>query len=135
MRNLAYMLFYAMGIQIYDQVSILSSCSKVKLHCAVFLGFALKELKIALNIVKVSMHSYLPNAHLNLWLNFNSKKVFKSETPLSGFTKVGVKGRENSLECHESWSACFSIKWASKSMIKFQFREIHAKWNSVVHFH
>ena len=36
----------------------------------------------------------------------------------------GVKGGVNSLEHHESWSAHLSIKWASKSMIKFQFREI-----------
>ena len=50
--------------------------------------------KIALNIVKVSMHSYLPNAHLNLCLNFNSKKLVKSETSLCGFTKVGIKGGE-----------------------------------------
>ena len=75
--------------------------------------------KVALNIMEVGMHSYLPYAHLNLRLNFNSKKLVKSETPLCGFAKVGVKAGENSLECRESWSACFSIKWASKSMIKF----------------
>ena len=40
---------------------------------------------------------------------------------------VGVKGGENSSECRESWSACFSIKGASKSMIKFQFHEIGQK--------
>ena len=88
-------LVYQMGIQTYDQISILRnyskvklrhavslglglkgvkiaqvsimrSWSKVKLHCAALLGFGLKEQKIALNIVKVCVHYYLPNAHLNL---------------------------------------------------------------------
>ena len=61
-------------------------------------------------------------------------KLVKSETPLCGFTKVGVKVGENSSECRESWSARFSIKWASKSMIRFKFREIGQKCNSDVHF-
>ena len=60
------MLVYLMDIQIYDQVSILRSWSKAKLHHAVLLGFGLKETKITLNIMKVGVHSYLPNAHLNL---------------------------------------------------------------------
>ena len=34
-------------------------------------------------------------------------KLVKSETPLCGFAKVGVKGGENSSECRESWSARF----------------------------
>ena len=55
-----------MGIQIYDQVSILRSWLKLKLHRAVFLGFGLKESKITLNIMKFGVHSYLPNVHLNL---------------------------------------------------------------------
>ena len=140
-------LVYPMGIQIYDQVSILRSWSKVKLHRAVLIGFGLKEPKIALNIVKVGVHYYLPNAHLNLRSNFNFNKLVKSETPSCSFTKVGVKGRETSSEHPESWSAYFSsifarvgikggpnsseqykilnarlpIKWASKCMIKFQF--------------
>ena len=36
------MIVYPMGIQIYDQVSILRSMSKVKLHRTVLLGFGLK---------------------------------------------------------------------------------------------
>ena len=56
------MIVYPMGIQIYDQVSILRSTSKVKLHRTVLLGFGLKELRITLNIVKVGVHSYHPNA-------------------------------------------------------------------------
>ena len=48
-------------------------------------------IKIALNIVKVGMHSYLPNAQINLRSNFNSEKLVKSETLLCGFAKVGLK--------------------------------------------
>ena len=122
-----------MGIQIYDQISTIRNCSKVKLHHAfylglglkvvkidwkivkvgvhaclsnghrvVLLGFGLKMPKIALSIVKVGMHSHLPNAHLNQSLNFNSKKLVKSETPLCTFL-------------------CVAIKWASKSTFKFVF--------------
>ena len=39
---------------------------KLILHHAVLLGFGLKMEKIALNIVIVGMHSYFPNADLNL---------------------------------------------------------------------
>ena len=48
--------------------------------------------KIALNIVKVGMHSYFPNADLHLCLNFNFEKLVKRETSLCGFSKVGLKG-------------------------------------------
>ena len=57
---------YPTCIQIYDQSSILRSWSNVKLCHASLLGFGLKEVKIALNIVKLSVHSYIPNGHLNL---------------------------------------------------------------------
>ena len=45
-----------------------------------FLGFGLKEVKIALNMGKVCVHACLPNGNLNLWLNFNFEKLVKSET-------------------------------------------------------
>ena len=61
-------------------------------------------------------------------------KLVKTETLLCGFTKVGVKGGENSSNCHKRWSACFSVKRAFKSMIKFQFQEIGQKRNSIVHY-
>ena len=128
------MLFYLIGIQIYHQVAILRSWSKAKLHRAVLLGFGLKESKITLNIMKVGVHSYLPNAHLNIWSNFNFNKFVKSETSSCGFANIGVIGGENRSKCRESWSARLSIKWASKSMIKFQFWEIRQKWNFVIHF-
>ena len=47
--------------------------------------------------------------------------MVKSETSSCGFAKIGVKGGENSSKHHESWSAWLAIKWASKSMIEFQF--------------
>ena len=95
--------------------------SKLRLHHAVLLGFGLKMAKIALNNVKVGMHSYFPNADLNLSSNFNFEKLVKRETSLCGFAKVGVKGRENILECLKRLHACLSIKLASKFMIKFKF--------------
>ena len=48
--------------------------------------------KIALNIVKVGMHCYFPNADLNLGLNFNFVKLVKRETSLCGFLKLGLNG-------------------------------------------
>ena len=100
-----------MQIQRYDQVSILRILSKLRLHRAVLLGFGLKMHKIALNIMKVFMHSYFPNADLNLLLNFNFEKIVKRETSLCGFAKVGLKGGENILECLKSLHACLLIKF------------------------
>ena len=74
-----------------------------------------------LNIMKLSMHSYLPNAPINLQLNFNFEKLVKRETPLCGFAKVGLKGGENILECLKSLHARLLVKLASKFMIKFKF--------------
>ena len=71
----------------------------MKLHRAVLLVFGLKESKITMNIMKVGVHSYLPNAHLILCSNSNSKKLVKSETTSCIFAKVGVKGGENNSEC------------------------------------
>ena len=70
--------------------------------------------------MKVGVNSYIQNAHLNQWSNFNSKNLVKSETPSCGFAKVWVKEDENRSKRREILSACLSIKWASKSMIKFQ---------------
>ena len=50
--------------------------------------------KISLNIVKVGVHWYLPNAKINLQSNFNFEKLVKSETLLYGFAEVGIKGCE-----------------------------------------
>ena len=90
--------------------------------------------KIALNILKVGMLSYFPNADLNLWLNFNFEKLLKRETSLCGLAKVGLNGGENILECLKSLHARLLIKLASKFMIKFKFWETTRKGNSVVRF-
>ena len=71
--------------------------------------------------MKVSMHSYLPNALINRRLNFNFEKLVKRETSLCGFAKVGLKACENILECHKSLHAGLLIKLAFKFMIKFKF--------------
>ena len=76
---------------------------------------------MASNIMKVSMHSYLPNVTINLRLNFNFEKLVKRETTFCGFAKVGLKGGENILECLKSLHARLFIKWASKFMVKFKF--------------
>ena len=67
------------------------------------------------------MDFYLPNASINLRLNFNFEKIVKRETSLYGFPKVGLKGGENILECIKSLHARLLIKLASKFMIKFKF--------------
>ena len=84
-----------MGIQIYYQVSILRSWSKVKLHRALLLVFGLKEPKISLNIMKVGVHSYITNAQINLRLNFRSEKLVKIENLLCSFAKVRFTGGDN----------------------------------------
>ena len=90
----------------------------------IFARVALEGVQIAHTIEKVGLHVLISNGHPNLWSNLNSKNLVKSETPSCGFAKVGFKGGENSSERWESYSARLSIKWGSKSMIKFQFREI-----------
>ena len=50
--------------------------------------------KTTSNIVKIGVHFYLPNANINLWSNFNSEKLVKSETLLYGLDEVGIKGGE-----------------------------------------
>ena len=74
-----------------------------------------------MNIMKVSMDSYLPNSLINLRLNFNLKKLVKRETLLCSFVKVGLKAGENISQRHEISCASLSIKWTCKSMSKFQF--------------
>ena len=66
LQKMACILVYQVCIQTYDQASILRIWSKLRLHRAVLLVFRLKMPKIALNIVKVGMHSYFSNAHLNI---------------------------------------------------------------------
>ena len=62
-QNFACMLVFQMGIRIYDQISIIRNCPKVKLHHAFLLGLGLKVVKIAWDIVKVGVHACLSNGH------------------------------------------------------------------------
>ena len=64
--NLACMLVYQMGIQIYDQILIARKLSKVKLRRAFSLEFSLKRVQIARNIAKFGVHDCLSNGHPNL---------------------------------------------------------------------
>ena len=65
-QNFVSTLIYQMGIEIYDQISIIRNYSKVKLRHAFLLGLGLKVVKIAWNIAKVGMHACLSNGHPNL---------------------------------------------------------------------
>ena len=49
--------------------------------------------KISMSILKVGVHSCLPNADKSK-SNFNSGKLVKNETPLCDFGKVGIKRGE-----------------------------------------
>ena len=66
--------------------------SRVKLRPAVSLRHGLHGVKIVQNIKKVGVHSYLSNAHLNLWSNFNFEKLVRSEILSFIFTRVGLEG-------------------------------------------
>ena len=83
----------------------------------------------------------------NLWSNFNSGNLVKSETLSCGFAKVWLKGGKNSSEHHQIWHALLSctfarvalkgseiarnvakvsvyaylLKWVPKSTFKFHF--------------
>ena len=120
------MLVYQMGIQIYDQISILGIWWKEKLHHVVSLRFVLKEEKRALNITKFGMHN-LPNGHLNLWSYFNSKKLVKRETLSCAFAKVALKGSSIARNVVKvSLYACL-LKWVHKSTFKFHFLKSQQK--------
>ena len=77
----------------------------MKLCRAVFLGLGLKGVKIARNVVKVGGHACLANWNPNILSNFNYDKLVKSETLPCIFSRVWLKGGENSSEHLESWCA------------------------------
>ena len=72
--------------------------------------------EIAPNTMKVSMHSYLPNAPINLRLNFNFEKLLKRETPRNFNSKKLVQS-----ETPSCMFLCVPLKWVSKSTFKFDF--------------
>ena len=64
----------------------------MKLRHAVSLRLGLQGVKIAQNVVKVGVHSYLSNWYPNLWSNLNSEKLVRIETPSLIFTRFGLEG-------------------------------------------
>jgi len=96
----------------------------------IFARVGLKGVQIARNIAKVGVHIFISNGHPNLWSKFNSKNLVKSETPsfdfakvwlqgvhaylpngdIDAFTRVALKGNENSLERYEIWCVHFFIE-------------------------
>ena len=83
-----------MGIQIYDQISIVRKLSKVKLRRAFSLEFGLKRVQLAQIIEKIGVHACISSGHPNLSSNFNSEKLVRSETPSCIFARVGLEGVE-----------------------------------------
>ena len=65
-RHFSCTLGYQMGIQIYDQISIIRNFSKVKLCHAFSLRLGLKVVKIAWNVAQVGVHACLSNGHPNI---------------------------------------------------------------------
>ena len=70
------MLHYQMGIQIYDQISILRNCSKLKLCRVVLVGLCLKAVKIDKNVVKFGVHAclFIQGASKSM-INFQFREV------------------------------------------------------------
>jgi hypothetical protein len=96
----------------------------LKLDRAFSLDLGFKGVKIARNVTKVGVHICLPTGHPNLCTIFNSKKLVKFETRPCVFARLGLKGGENSSERHESWCGRLSTNGTSKTILKFQFREV-----------
>jgi hypothetical protein len=115
---------YKLDIQIYSQFSFPRSWSKMKRDRAFSLELGLNGKKIARNVTKVGVDACLPMGHPNLFSNLNSKKLVKVENLPCVFARLGLKGRENSLECHESWCGRLSTNGTSKSILKFKFQEV-----------
>jgi hypothetical protein len=96
----------------------------LKLDRAFSLDLGLKGEKIARNVTKVGVDACLPMGHPKLFSNFNSERLDKVETRSCVFARLGLKGGENSSERHESWCGRLSTNGTSKTILKFQFREV-----------
>jgi hypothetical protein len=115
---------YQRDIQIYAQFLIPRSWSNSKLDRAFSLDLGLKGEKTARNVMKVGVDACLPMGHQKLFSNFNSEKLVKVETRSCVFARLGLKGGENSSKRHESLCGCLSTNGTSKTILKFQFREV-----------
>ena len=85
-------------IQIYHPISIPKNLSEVKVHHAVSLRFGLKEWKIALNITKFFMHSYLIRNLAKICVH-----TYLTNGHIDVFAMFALKGSEKSSERYESW--------------------------------
>jgi hypothetical protein len=97
---------------------------KVENRPCVFARLRLKGEKIARNITNVGVRICLPTGHPNLCSIFNSEKLVQFETRPCVFARLGLKGVENSSERRESWCGRLSTNGTSKTILKFQFREV-----------
>ena len=97
-----------MGIQIYDQISTTRIWSNVKLHHLISLRFGLKEGKIAMNITKFFMHSYLTRNLTKICVH-----AYLQNGHISAFDMVALKGSENSSERYEIWCVRLFIEMAT----------------------
>jgi hypothetical protein len=94
----------------------------------------LKGVKLARNVTKVAVRACLQMGHPNLFSIFISEKLVRDETRPCVFSRVGLKWEENSSECHESWCGRLSTNGTSKSILKFQFREVGQSRNATKRF-
>ena len=89
--------------------------SKVKLHHSISLRLGLKEGKIALNITKFFMHSYLTR---NL-----AKRCLHAYLPngiLALSLRLHLKGVEIARNVTKVGMYTYLLKWVPKSTFKFQ---------------
>jgi hypothetical protein len=93
----------------------------MKRNRAFSLELGLNGKKIAQNVTKFGVDACLTMGHPNLFSNLNSEKLVKVENLPCIFARLGLKGRENSLERHESWRAHLSTNGTSKYILIFQF--------------
>ena len=110
----------------------------MKLHHVVSLRLGLQGVKIAQNVVKVGVHSYLSNRHPNLWSNFNSEKLVRSETSSFIFGRVGLEGIQKlgplqKLACTFLYQMSIEIYdqiWTPRIWSKFKLHHLR-NWSKV----
>ena len=122
------------GIQIYDQIWILRTCSKGKLRQTVSIGLGLKGIKIAWNVAKVGVHACLSNMHPNIWSGLNSKNLVKAETASCSFVRVCLKDGENSSQHRESWRALLFSKCGLNLWLNSNFEKLVKRETSLCSF-
>ena len=64
----------------------------MKLCCAVLPRLGLKGVRIAQSVAKFGVHASQSNGHPNIWSNFNSEELVRSETSSCIFARIGLKG-------------------------------------------